>query len=115
MNKFLTAYHTLEPIITHIFHLLKLKEREHPKGRKPILSNIEAAICAILQQKQNIATKKMNAQLKGLFIAEAGYVSKELEREFFIEHERMMITATRKNMKKITAPTLPPVVKTVDC
>ena len=48
--------------------------------------------------------KKMNAKLKGIFIADAGYVSKELERDFFIEHERMLITATRKNMKKVTTP-----------
>jgi hypothetical protein len=197
---------------------LKLKEREHPKGRKPILSNIEAATCAILKQKQNIATKKslyeilepplsyqkfvdavnrvapyltriiaallslarkdphlikftdstdipvclpknakrhktmqrlaawsktgkgsffglklhlsadlggkvlalkftpgnsddraifkkMNQKLRGMFIADAGYVSKDLERDFFIEGERMLITATRKNMKKLTTAT----------
>jgi hypothetical protein len=46
--------------------------------------------------------KKMNEKLRGLFIADAGYVSKNLERDFFIEHERMLITATRKNMRKLT-------------
>ncbi|MBI3442286.1 MAG: transposase [Candidatus Sungbacteria bacterium] len=196
---------------------MKLKDREHPKGRKPVLSNIEAATCAILKQRQNIATKKslweilepslsyrkfvdalnraapylariiaalltlarvnphlvkltdwtdipvcltknakrhktmrglaawsktgkgsffglklhlsadlagrvlalkftpgnsddrcifrkMNEKLKGLFIADAGYVSRKPERDFFIEHQRMLITATRKNMKKIATP-----------
>lgn len=215
MNTFLTIYHKLKTIITQIFSILKLKDREHPKGRKPILTNIEAVTCAILKQKQNIATKKslweilepslsyqkfvdalnrtapyltriiaallslartnthlvkftdatdipvcltknakhhktmqglaawsktgkgsffglklhlsadlggkvlalkftpgnsddravfkkMNAKLKGLFIADAGYVSKELERGFFIDGERVVITATRKNMKKMT-------------
>lgn len=217
MNTFLTIYSTLKTNVTQIFTSLKLKEREHPKGRKPTLANSEAVTCAILKQKQNIATKKslyeiiepackynafvrainqagkylariiaalfslaranphlvkftdatdipvclpkngnhhktmqglaawsrngkgsffglklhlsadlegrvlalkftpgnsddrvifrkMNQKLKGLFIADAGYVSKELERDFFIEHERMLITATRKNMKKVTTP-----------
>ena len=214
MNTFLTIYRTLKTIVTQIFNVLKLKEREHPKGRKPTLSNIEAATCAILKQKQNIATKKllweilepplsyqkfvdainrvapylmriiaallslarrnphlikftdatdipvclpkntkrhktmqglaawshtgkgsffglklhlsadlegkalalkftpgnsddraifkkMNKKLRGIFVADAGYVSNELERDFFIEGERMVVTAIRKNMKKV--------------
>jgi len=217
MNTFLTTYRTLKTTITQIFHVLKLNDREHPKGRKPTLSNIEAVTCAIFKQKQNIATKKslweilepplsyqkfvdainrvapyltriiavllslarknphlvkftdatdipvclpkngkhhktmrglaawshtgkgsffglklhlsadldgrvlalkftpgnsddraifkrMNAKLKGLFVADAGYVSNQLEQDFFIKHERMVITATRKNMKKVTTP-----------
>lgn len=215
MNTFLTIYHTLKAIVTQIFLMLKLKDREHPKGRKPILTNIEAVTCAILKQKQNIATKKslweilepslsyqkfvdslnrvapylariiavllslarsnphlvkftdatdipvclpkngkrhktmrglaawsktgkgwffglklhlsadlegrvlallftpgnsddraifkkMNQKLKGIFVADAGYVSQDLERDFFIEGKRMVITATRANMKKMT-------------
>lgn len=214
METTLTIYRTLKTIVTQIFKVLKLKDREHPKGRKPTLTNIEAATCAILKQKQNIATKKslweilepplsyqkfvdainrvapyliriiaallslarrnphlikftdatdipvclpknakhhrtmhglaawsktgkgsffglklhlsadlerrvlalrftpsnsddravfkkMNAKLKGLFVADAGYVSEELERDFFIEGERMVVTAIRKNMKKV--------------
>ena len=214
MNTFLTIYHTLKTSVSRIFKLLKLKDREHPKGRKPALTNSEAVTCAILKQKQNIATKKslweimepalsyqkfvdalnriapyltriitallslartdthfvkftdatdipvcltknakhhktmaalaawsktgkgsfyglklhlsadlngtvlalkftpgnsddravfkkMNKKLKGLFIADAGYVSRELERDFAMEGERMLITATRKNMKKL--------------
>lgn len=217
MNTFLTIYHRLKTIVAQIFTTLKLKEREHPNGRKPTLSNIEATTCAIFKQKQNIATKKslweilepplsyqkfvdalnrvasyltriiavllsrarkdphlvkftdatdipvclpknathhktmkglaawsktgkgsffglklhlsadldgkalalkftpgnsddravfkkMNQKLKGMFVADAGYVSKDLERDFFIEDERMVITATRKNMKKLSTP-----------
>lgn len=217
METTLSIYHTLNTTITHIFRILKLKEREHPKGRKPALTNSEAATCAILKQKQNIATKKslheilepplsyqkfvdainrvapylmriitallslartnphlvkftdatdipvclpknakrhktmrglaawsktgkgsffglklhlsadlagrvlalrftpgnsddravfkrMNQKLRGLFVADAGYVSKDLERDFFMEGQRVLITATRKNMKKITTP-----------
>lgn len=214
MNTFLTIYHTLNTTVSQIFKTLKLNDREHPKGRKPKLTNAEAVTCAILKQKQNIATKKslweilepslsyqkfvdalnrvapylarivaallslarqhshlikftdatdipvclsknarhhktmeglaawsktgkgsfyglklhlsadlkgkvlalkftpgnsddrgifkkMNKKLRGIFIADAGYVSKDLERDFFIENERMIITATRSNMKKV--------------
>jgi len=214
MNTFLTIYHTLKTSVSQIFKLLKLKDREHSNGRKPTLTNSEAVTCAILKQKQNIATKKslweilepplsyqkfvdalnrvapylariiaallslarndahlikftdatdipvclnknakhhktmhalaewsrtgkgsfyglklhlsadahdkvlalkftpgnsddraifkkMNNKLKGLFVADAGYVSKKLEQDFFIQNERLLITATRSNMKRI--------------
>ena len=45
--------------------------------------------------------KKMNAKLKGLFVADAGYVSHELEQDFAIEGERLLLTATRANMRKL--------------
>lgn len=45
--------------------------------------------------------KIMNNDLKGIFVADAGYVSEKLEREFLIENERMLLTCTRSNMKKI--------------
>ena len=58
MNTSLTIFHNLKTIIAQIFSSLKLKDREHPKGRKPKLTNTEAVTCAVLKQKQNIATKK---------------------------------------------------------
>ncbi|MDP3771797.1 MAG: hypothetical protein Q8Q94_00265 [bacterium] len=58
MNTFLTIYYTLKARVSQLFHSLKLKDREHPKGRKSALTNSEAVTCAILKQKQNIATKK---------------------------------------------------------
>lgn len=216
MNTFLTIYHSLETIVARIFEVLHLPDRDHPKGRKPKLTNIEAATCAILKQQQNIATKKslwqilepplsyqkfvdavnrsakhlarivsallslarknmhpvkftdttdipvclaknakrhrtmrglaawsktgkgwfyglklhlsadlsgrvlalkftpgnsddrtmfkrMNAKLKGLFVADAGYVSEALARDFHIEHERFLIAAVRANMRKLAA------------
>ena len=214
MNTYLTVYSTLKTTVTHIFRLLNLPEREHPKGRKPILTNSEAVTVAILKQRQNVATKKsffdilepsctyntfvraingtatyltrvvaallalsraethpvkftdatdipvclnknakrhqtmrslaqwgktgkgyfyglklhlsadlrgkvlaltftpgnsddrkvfreMNRKLRGLFVADAGYVSRDLERDFFVEGERMVIIAVRSNMKKL--------------
>jgi len=45
--------------------------------------------------------RKMNEKLRGIFVADAGYVSKELERDFHIERERWLITAVRANMKRL--------------
>lgn len=217
MNQSITVYQNLKSIITDIFSSLKLKNREHPKGRKPALTNIEAVTCAILKQQQNIETKKslyeiiepscsyntfvvsinrtldylaqiialvtmifrndahlikftdatetpvcllknskhhktmalfgtksksskgyyfglkthltsdledrvlalrfstatgndrtifkkMNDTLRGMFVADAGYVGEAFSRDFYIEGERMVLTATRCNMKKVSTP-----------
>lgn len=214
MNESITVYQNLKTTVAHIFSSLKLKVREYPKGRKPALTNVEGVTCAILKQKQNIATKKslfkiveppckynafvcainrtqkylalivglvlkilgkdahaikftdatdipvclnknarnhrtmrgvaqwsktgkgfffglklhlsadleervlalrltpgnsddraifrkMNEKLKGLFVADAAYLGKDLMRDFFIEGERMLLTAVRANMKKL--------------
>lgn len=45
--------------------------------------------------------RKMNEKLRGIFVADAGYISKELERDFFIEGERMMFAIPRANMRKL--------------
>lgn len=49
--------------------------------------------------------KEMNQDLRGVFVADAGYVSKKLEREFFIENERLLLTCARKNMRKLATET----------
>lgn len=48
--------------------------------------------------------KKMNRLLRGVFVCDAGYISEELEKEFFIEHERIALITPRANMKKIATP-----------
>ncbi len=45
--------------------------------------------------------KKMNKNLMGIFVADAGYISKDLEREFFIENKRILFAKPRANMKKL--------------
>lgn len=45
--------------------------------------------------------KKMNVDVNGIFIADAGYVGAELEKEFYIENKRILYTCMRSNMKKI--------------
>lgn len=214
MNNPLTIYHNLKTIVAQLFSSLQLKDRDHPKGRKPKLTNTEAVTCVILKQRQNIATKKslfeivepplsynrfvvalnrsapylagiitavlrllnrdshplkftdstdlpvclnkngkghrtmnglaawsktgkgwfyglklhlssdvtgkvlalkltpgnsddrtvfrrMNDKLRGLFVADAGYVSAELAHDFHLEGERWLLTAVRANMKRL--------------
>jgi hypothetical protein len=48
--------------------------------------------------------RKMNEKLRGLFVADAGYISEELARDFFIERERLLLTGSRANMKKLASP-----------
>ena len=45
--------------------------------------------------------KKLNKDLMGIFIADAGYISKDLEREFCIEHRRLLLVKPKANMKRI--------------
>lgn len=44
---------------------------------------------------------KLNKYLEGIFAADAGYTSEELEREFFQENKRILFAKPRKNMKKL--------------
>ncbi len=44
---------------------------------------------------------KMNAELFGIFVADSGYISKELEQKFFIENKRILFAKPRANMKKM--------------
>ena len=43
----------------------------------------------------------LNKKLKGIFVADAGHISEKLEKEFFIENERIVFIKPKKNMKKI--------------
>jgi hypothetical protein len=45
--------------------------------------------------------KKMNKDINGIFVADAGYISKDLEKEFYIEHKRILFAKPRANMKKV--------------
>lgn len=216
MNYFITKFYSLKTIVSQIFQALKFREREHHKGRKPILANSDIVTAVIFKQRQNIATKKslydilepscsyhrfvvalnravkylaaiitavidflrkeahlikftdstelpvclyknaghhktmsalaefsrsskgpfyglklhlsadvegrvlgirltpgnvddrkifrkMNEKLRGLFGADTGYVGEEFEKDFFIENERMVVTGSRKNMRKLAA------------
>jgi hypothetical protein len=45
--------------------------------------------------------KKMNKDIMGIFVADAGYISKDLEKEFYIENKRILFTKPKANMKRI--------------
>jgi len=47
------------------------------------------------------AFAKMNRNLHGIFVADSGYVSKDLAEEFFIENRRILFAKPRANMKKL--------------
>jgi hypothetical protein len=45
--------------------------------------------------------RKMNKDIIGIFVADAGYISKDLEKDFFIENKRILFAKPRANMKRI--------------
>ncbi len=44
---------------------------------------------------------KMNADLEGIFVCDAGYLRKSLQKAFYREGKRIMLVKPRKNMKKL--------------
>ena len=42
--------------------------------------------------------QKMNKNIDGIFVADAGYSSENLEKEFYIENKRILFAKPRKNM-----------------
>jgi len=44
---------------------------------------------------------KLNKDLEGVFVVDAGYTSEKLEREFFQENQRILFAKPKKNMKKL--------------
>lgn len=45
--------------------------------------------------------EKMNKDMAGIFVADAGYISKDLEKEFYIENKRILFAKPKVNMKKL--------------
>lgn len=45
--------------------------------------------------------RQMNDRLRGIFVADAAYISRELEKDFFIPNERAILIIPRANMKKL--------------
>lgn len=44
---------------------------------------------------------ELTEEIIGIFIADAGYIRKKLQREYYQENQRIMIVKPRKNMKKL--------------
>jgi hypothetical protein len=70
-----------------------------------LTSDLRRQILAVRFSPANIhGTKiftKLNADLDGVFVADAEYISKKLQREFYLEHKRMLFAQPRKNMRKL--------------
>lgn len=70
-----------------------------------LTSDLDGKVLAIRFTSANYNDRKvcreMNDKLRGLFVADAGYISSELEKDFFIEKERAIFIVPRANMKKI--------------
>lgn len=70
-----------------------------------ITSDLNRRILAIKFSAGNVPDKEMfiplNQDLMGLFVADAGYISKKLARDFYQEGKRLLIVKPRKNMKKL--------------
>lgn len=70
-----------------------------------LTSDLEGKILAVRFTSANSddrnVCRKMNDKLRGLFVADAGYISEELEKDFFIPNERAIFIVPRANMKKI--------------
>ena len=70
-----------------------------------ITTDFEGRLLAIQFTSSNLDDRKvfmtLNEKLKGLFVADAGYISKKLAEEFYTEGERLLMAKPKANMKKI--------------
>ncbi|OHA34321.1 MAG: hypothetical protein A2928_02295 [Candidatus Taylorbacteria bacterium RIFCSPLOWO2_01_FULL_45_15b] len=63
--------------------------------------NLLAVSFASANSSDRKSFQKMNKNINGIFVADAGYFSKDLEKEFYIENKRILFAKPLKNMKKI--------------
>lgn len=70
-----------------------------------LTSDLNRKILSISFASGNTGDKAMfmnvNKDLDGIFVADAGYISEKLEKEFYKENKRILFSKPRKNMKKI--------------
>ena len=45
--------------------------------------------------------RKVNKDMEGIFVADAGYISKDLEKDFYIENKRILFARPKANMKRM--------------
>jgi len=70
-----------------------------------LISDFKRKILAIRITSANVNDRDivipMSKGLLGLFVADSGYISEKLMREFYQENKRILLVKPRKNMKKI--------------
>jgi hypothetical protein len=81
-----------------------------PKGwyyglKMSITTDLKRNLLAIWFSSGNAGDRKIfkeiNKDLMGIFVADAGYISKDLEKDFYIENKRILFAKPRANMKRI--------------
>jgi len=70
-----------------------------------LISDLEGRLLSIKFTSGNIDDREvvidLSKGLKGIFIADAGYISKDLAKEFYQENKRIFLAKPRANMKKL--------------
>lgn len=70
-----------------------------------MITDLRRKILRIIFTSGNVDDRKMviplSKDLIGIFIADAGYISQKLAREFYQEHKRILVAKPRVNMKKL--------------
>ncbi|MBI4767697.1 MAG: transposase [Deltaproteobacteria bacterium] len=70
-----------------------------------LIADLKKQILAVKFTSGKVDDRKMviplSRELAGIFIADAGYVSKKLSAEFYQEHKRILLVKPRKNMRKL--------------
>jgi len=70
-----------------------------------LTADLNRNILSIAFAPGNVSDRKMfmklNKDLEGMFVVDAGYVSEKLEKEFYRENKRILFSKPRKNMRKI--------------
>ena len=73
--------------------------------RMSITTDLKRQMLAVRFGTANGSDRKtflqMNDEMLGIFVADSGYISKELEQKFFIENKRILFVKPRANMKKV--------------
>ncbi len=70
-----------------------------------ITTDLKRKMLAVKFTSGNIHDKEvfleLNKDLLGIFVADAGYVSRQLEKDFYLENKRIVFIKPRKNMGKL--------------
>jgi len=70
-----------------------------------LTSDLNRKVLAVKITSANASDRKtfldLNQGLTGIFVADSGYVSARLEKEFYLENKRILLTKPLKTMKKL--------------
>lgn len=70
-----------------------------------LICDVKRKILAVKITSANVDDRdfviEMSKGLEGLFVADAGYISEKLSKEFYQENKRILFAKPRKNMKKL--------------